>query len=129
VSKSGTRRPASGEEGRGKRSGKREEKEDERGDRKHEVPPVAREVVSSLLARATGPLNPSLIKETIVRKEPDFDERDYGFSTFSRLLEAMEKEKLLRRQQLGGKQWYVVSPDVPSGPAPEEAAGPEDAGS
>src|SRR3954468_940467 len=29
------------------------------------VPPIAREVVSSLLARATGPLNPSLIKETI----------------------------------------------------------------
>jgi uncharacterized LabA/DUF88 family protein len=72
------------------------------------VPVIAREVVSSLLSRATGPLNPSLIKETIVRKQPDFDERDHGFSTFSRLLEAMEKEGLLKRQQQG-RQWYVVA--------------------
>lgn len=74
------------------------------------VPAIAREVVSSLLSRATGPLNPSLIKETIVRKEPDFDERDHGFSTFSRLLEAMEKEGLLTCQQQG-RQLYVVSAD------------------
>jgi uncharacterized LabA/DUF88 family protein len=75
------------------------------------IPPLAREVVSSLLSRATGPLNPSLIKETMVRKEPDFDESEYGFSTFSQLLEAMEKEGLLKRQQIGGRQWYVVAPD------------------
>ena len=72
------------------------------------MPAIAREVVSNLLSRATGPLNPSLIKETIVRKQPDFDERDHGFSTFSRLLEAMEKEGLLKRQQQG-RQWYVVA--------------------
>ena len=46
--------------------------EPERKDRpkKGEVPSQAREVVKSLLARATGPLNPSLIKETLVRREP-----------------------------------------------------------
>jgi uncharacterized LabA/DUF88 family protein len=71
------------------------------------VPSIAREVVQSLLSRATGPLNPSFIKEAIVRKEPDFDERDHGFSTFSRLLEAMEKEGLLICQQ-HGRQLYVV---------------------
>ena len=74
------------------------------------VPEIAREVVSNLLSRATGALNPSLIKETIVRKQPDFDERDHGFSTFSRMLEAMEKEGLLKRQQQG-RQWYVVAVD------------------
>ena len=74
------------------------------------VPAIAREVVASLLSRATGPLNPSLIKETIVRKEPDFDERDHGFSTFSRLLEAMEKDGMLKREQQG-RQWYVVPAD------------------
>jgi uncharacterized LabA/DUF88 family protein len=74
------------------------------------VPAIAREVVASLLSRATGPLNPSLIKETIVRKEPDFDERDHGFSTFSRLLEAMEKDGILKREQQG-RQWYVVPAD------------------
>jgi uncharacterized LabA/DUF88 family protein len=75
------------------------------------IPVIAREVVSNLLSRATGPINPSLIKETIVRKEPDFDERDHGFSAFSRLLEAMEKEGLLKRQQQG-RQWYVVAHDA-----------------
>jgi hypothetical protein len=69
-------------------------------------------VVSGLLSRATGPINPSLIKETMVRREPDFDESDHGFATFSKLLEAMEREGLLKRQKLGGRQWYVVPPDV-----------------
>ena len=41
---------------------------------------------------------------------PDFDERDYGFSSFSRLLEAMEKEGLLTRIQQG-RQTYVTSKD------------------
>jgi uncharacterized LabA/DUF88 family protein len=79
-----------------------------------EIPAIAREVVASLLARATGPLNPSLIKETIVRKEPDFDEREGGFSTFSRLLQEMERQGLLKRQQLNGRQWYVLPPDSPA---------------
>jgi len=89
------------------------------------IPPIAREVVSSLLSRATGPLNPSLIKETIVRKQPDFDEREQGFSTFSRLLQAMEREGLLKRQQLNGRQWYVLPPDAATSsgePADDEPA-------
>jgi uncharacterized LabA/DUF88 family protein len=97
-----------------------------------QIPEIARAVVSSLLSRATGPLNPSLIKENIVRKEPDFDVREQGFSTFSRLLQAMEKQGLLKRQQLNGRQWYVLPPDAPvSGPenADDELGGdgtPED---
>jgi len=88
------------------------------------VPELAREVVSRLLARATGPINPSLIKETIVRKEPDFDEREHGFSTFSKMLEALEREGLLRRQQVKGRQWYVVPADVT--PPVEVKGEPED---
>ena len=94
------------------------------GRRPRAVPAIAREVVTSLLARATEPLNPSLIKETIVRKQPDFDEREHGFSTFSRLLEALEKEGMLRRQQQG-RQWYVLPvdavPDTPRAPGSEAA--------
>jgi uncharacterized LabA/DUF88 family protein len=81
------------------------------GRRPRAVPEIARKVVSNLLARATGPLNPSFIKETIVRKQPDFDERDHGFSTFSRLLEALEKEGFLKRVQQG-RQWYVAPTDA-----------------
>lgn len=84
------------------------------------VPAIARQVVSSLLSRATGPLNPSIIKETVVRQQPDFDEREHGFSSFSRLLEAMEKEGLLAIQQQG-RQIYVVSPEA----APDKASGDE----
>ncbi|QSQ11927.1 NYN domain-containing protein [Myxococcus landrumensis] len=78
---------------------------------KSDVPQIAREVVQNLLARATGPVNPSLIKETIVRKEPDFDESEYGFATFAKLLAALEQEGVLRRIQQG-RQWYVVGPDA-----------------
>jgi uncharacterized LabA/DUF88 family protein len=85
-----------------------------------EVPAIAREVVASLLSRTTDPLNPSLIKETIVRKEPDFDERDHGFSSFVRLLQAMESQRLLKLQQ-HGRQTYVVHGEGASAePAREE---------
>lgn len=81
---------------------------DAKDSKRREIPEIAREVVANLLGRATQPLNPSFIKETIVRKSPDFDERDSGFSSFNRLLEAMEKEGLLQRMQQG-RQWYVVA--------------------
>jgi uncharacterized LabA/DUF88 family protein len=74
------------------------------------VPEVAREAVAAILARATGAVNPSAIKEAIVRKEPDFDERDHGFSSFKRMLEALEKEGALKREQGAKGQWYVVAP-------------------
>jgi len=72
------------------------------------IPEAAREAAASILSRAAGPVNPSAIKAAIVRKEPDFDEREYGFSSFNRLLEAMEAEGLLRREQGPKGQWYVL---------------------
>ena len=88
------------------------------------IPPIAREVVAALLARATGPINPSVIKSAIVRKEPDFDERDHGFSSFSRLLGAMEREGLCARMQQG-RQWYVIPKDgSPARDDTDEAAHP-----
>jgi hypothetical protein len=103
-------RPASQRRARGEAGGPREKEKDRQPSKPPVVPDVAREAVSALLARATGPVNPSAIKEFIVRKEPDFDERDHGFSTFKKLLEAMEKEGLLKREQGAKGQWYVVPP-------------------
>jgi len=74
------------------------------------IPETAREAVANILSKATAPVNPSAIKAAIVRREPDFDERDHGFSTFNRMLEHMEKEGLLRREQGAKGQWYVVAP-------------------
>jgi uncharacterized LabA/DUF88 family protein len=109
-------------QGKGHGAGERQGKEQAHGGKgkaesqKTEVPDIVLEVVQRLLSRATGPVNPSLIKETIVRKEPDFDERDHGFSTFAKLLAAMEQDGMLKRVQQG-RQWYVVGPDA----APPEA--------
>jgi hypothetical protein len=91
-------------------AGAKESKEREKAERPKEkvIPDVARDAVSSILSRAAGPVNPSAIKAAIVRKEPDFDERDHGFSSFSRLLEAMETDGLLRREQGAKGQWYVL---------------------
>ena len=74
------------------------------------IPEIAREATAALLSKATAPINPSAIKAAIVRREPDFDERDHGFSSFSRLLEAMETAGLLRREQGAKGQWYVLAP-------------------
>ncbi len=116
--KRGTEEKGRGEKGTGPGAGEKDKDKEKRTEGKRPrrvVPEVAREVVKSLLSRATGPVNPSLIKETIVRMVPDFDEHDHGFSTFSRLLEQMEKEKLLKLQQLKGRQWYVLPVDVDPG--------------
>jgi uncharacterized LabA/DUF88 family protein len=105
--------PGGGRSGhRGKGQGEKgAEREGSKQRNQPKVPEVARSVVKRLLGAAAGPINPSLIKETIVRKEPDFDERDHGFSSLARLLEAMEQEGLLKRQQQG-RQWYVVGPET-----------------
>jgi uncharacterized LabA/DUF88 family protein len=95
--------------GQRRRDGGREKDSEREKPKEKVIPEVAREAAAALLAKATAPLNPSAIKEAIVRKEPDFDERDHGFSSFNRLLEAMEKEKLLRREQGAKGQWYVVA--------------------
>ncbi len=118
----GRRDEPRGEGRRGEKpKGEKGDKPEKTGEgRRRAIPSIAREVISSLLARATGPLNPSLVKETIVRKEPDFDEREHGFSTFNRLLEAMEKEGLCQRVQQG-RQWYVVAKDGAKPTAEEEA--------
>lgn len=86
---------------------------------KAELPESVTEVVQRLLARTTGLVNPSAIKEAIVRKEPDFDEREHGFSSFTKLLAALEHEGLLKRVQQG-RQWYVAGPEgAPEAPEPK----------
>jgi uncharacterized LabA/DUF88 family protein len=93
---------------RGPGQRKRDAAKEKEKPREKVIPDVAREAAAAILAKAASPVNPSAIKAAIVRREPDFDERDHGFSSFNRLLEAMEKEGLLRREQGAKGQWYVV---------------------
>ncbi len=96
--------------GQRRRSGDGRERDKGGKEKEKVVPEVAREAAAAILARSTAPVNPSAIKAAIVRREPDFDERDHGFSSFSRLLEHMEKDGLLRREQGAKGQWYVLPP-------------------
>jgi hypothetical protein len=98
------RRDAGGGAGSGKDGGKGEKEKP----KEKVIPEVAREAATAILSKAAGPVNPSAIKAAIVRREPDFDERDHGFSSFNRMLEAMEKDGLLRREQGAKGQWYVL---------------------
>lgn len=72
-----------------------------------QIPKVAREAATSILENASEPVNQSAIMNAIVRRAPDFDVKEFGFSTFSRLIEAMEREGLLKRRQGEKGQWYV----------------------
>jgi uncharacterized LabA/DUF88 family protein len=103
--RTGPQRRRGGDGAREREKGGAKEKEQEKV-----VPEVAREAAAAILARATAPVNPSAIKAAIVRRNPDFDEREHGFSSFSRMLEQMEKEGLLRREQGAKGQWYVLPP-------------------
>jgi uncharacterized protein (TIGR00288 family) len=51
----------------------------------------------------------SMIKEAIKRKKPSFDETYHGYSTFSKLLEDAEKEKLVQLKRDERSGGYIVT--------------------
>jgi uncharacterized protein (TIGR00288 family) len=63
----------------------------------------------NLLAESRGVLYSSLIKDTMTRKQPDFNERAYGYSTFGDLLDDARKMGLLvvERDARAGGTWVV----------------------
>jgi uncharacterized protein (TIGR00288 family) len=65
--------------------------------------------VQSLLMESRGVLYSSLIKDTMTRKQPDFNERAHGYSTFGDLLEEARELKLLdvKRDAAAGGTWVV----------------------
>ena len=65
--------------------------------------------VQSLLMESRGVLYSSLIKDTMTRKQPDFNERAHGYSTFGDLLEESRKLGLLdvERDAQAGGTWVV----------------------
>ncbi len=51
----------------------------------------------------------SMIKETIKRKRPSFDESYHGYSTFSKLLDDAEREKLVQLKRDEKSGGYIVT--------------------
>jgi uncharacterized protein (TIGR00288 family) len=59
----------------------------------------------------------SMVKQTMQRKNPSFNETYYGFRTFSELLEAAEKQKIIVLKKDAKSGSYIVSGFGPGGGA------------
>jgi uncharacterized protein (TIGR00288 family) len=79
------------------------------------------ETVEGLLKEASGPLLAGLVKQSLQRKEPTFDESDYGYSGFTRFLESARDKGLLilaKDDKAGG--YRVELPDGAVTPISQE---------
>ncbi len=84
------------------------------------------ETVEGLQKEASGPLLAGLVKQSLQRKEPTFDESDYGFTGFTRFLESARDKGLLvlsRDDKAGG--YRVELPDEPVSPPTPESDEPD----
>jgi uncharacterized protein (TIGR00288 family) len=86
------------------------------------VPEEKRKLFDFLLTTIRGlmqdgreELYSSLIKDTMKRKRPDFNEGNYGYSTFGHLLEDAKVHELLmvERDQRAGGTWVVTALEKP----------------
>jgi uncharacterized protein (TIGR00288 family) len=69
----------------------------------------------------------SMLKDTIKRKKPSFNEGYYGYRTFSELLEDAQRDGLLELEKHKSSGMYVVARfglELKSGPAPAPLARP-----
>lgn len=69
----------------------------------------------------------SMLKDTIKRKKPSFNEGYFGYRTFSELLEDAEREGLLELDKHKSSGMYVITRfglELKSGPVPQPAARP-----
>jgi uncharacterized protein (TIGR00288 family) len=76
-----------------------------------------------LLQESRGVLYSSLVKDTMTRKQPDFNERNYGYANFGELLEESRRLGLLKveRDARAGGTWVVQG--LGEGATAEPAAG------
>ena len=51
----------------------------------------------------------SMVKQTMIRKNPAFSESYYGFSTFSKLLEDGVKHKVVTLERDGRSGTYIIT--------------------
>ncbi|MBU0741988.1 NYN domain-containing protein, partial [bacterium] len=76
--------------------------------------------IEGLVREHKGPLYSSLVKDTMKRKKPDFNERSWGYSSFSDLLEDAMTYGLLtaERDERAGGTFVVTAAGGPPGPQP-----------
>lgn len=85
------------------------------------------ETIQGLMRETKGVLHASLVKDTMKRKQPEFNEHKHGYSTFSDLLEEAMQQGLLeaQRDSRAGGAWVVVSlgKAIPRGDGTRRGAG------
>jgi uncharacterized protein (TIGR00288 family) len=67
----------------------------ELSEEKPELSKLLTDTISALLREGRDPIQASLVKDTIRRKRPSFSESDYGFRSFTDLLEEAEEKGLV----------------------------------
>ena len=86
------------------------------------------EALEGLLRESSNTPSASVVKGALLRRVPDFSEGDYGFSTWTRFLEAAKKAGAIRLSQNTKQGGYLVDladnggesePDVDIAPAQE----------
>lgn len=73
------------------------------------------ETLSNIQKDDPGPVLGGLVKQSMLRKEPSFDETEYGYSGFARFLEAARGRnlvKLTRDEKAGGYRVDSPSPEA-----------------
>jgi len=98
-----------------KREGRRHSKKPRAGKDEHngkqkqeEALELVAETAETLLQERDGHLWGSIVKQTIRRKRPNFDEGYYGFRTFSQLLETARDRGLLELQLDEKSGGYII---------------------
>jgi uncharacterized protein (TIGR00288 family) len=76
---------------------------------KAEVLALVTDTVTALLREGRDPIQASLVKDTITRKQPSFDESEFGYRSFTDLLEEAQGEKLIELREDPRSGTYLVT--------------------
>jgi uncharacterized protein (TIGR00288 family) len=74
------------------------------------------QTVAALLREGRDPIQASLVKDTIKRKQPSFSEGDYGYNSFTAALEEAKNRKLIVLREDPRSGTYLVN--LAKAPAP-----------
>ncbi len=74
-----------------------------------EVLELVTSTIAALLREGRDPIQASLVKDTIRRKQPSFSEGDHGFRSFTDLLEEAQTQKLITLREDPRSGTYLVS--------------------
>ncbi len=72
--------------------------------------------VTALLREGRDPIQASLVKDTIKRKQPSFDESEFAYRSFTELLEDAQSQKLIVLREDPRSGTYLVNLGKPSAP-------------